>query len=151
MDYLIPWYEYVKQREDERERERRKEAKQRKPDPQGTLFDVRSDGSVRYNVGPLSDTTSDIAHEVAKQAAELVSGDRNADYGHPLDDFTKQGLMWEQILGVPVTAEQVALCMVCVKIAREVHRPKGDNRVDGVGYFLTLAMIEDERRRRSGE
>ena len=83
--------------------------------------------------------------DIAAAAAELVCGPRGDDYGHPLDDFSRAALIWQAILGVPVTAEQVALCMVGVKIAREVHKPKADTVLDGVGYFLTLSMVREER------
>lgn len=86
--------------------------------------------------------------EIADYAVSLVSGDRQNDYGHPLDDFTRAAKIWEAILGVPVTAEHVALCMVGVKIAREVNRQKLDNAVDGIGYFLTLTMVQQERAER---
>lgn len=86
--------------------------------------------------------------EIADYAVSLVSGDRQNDYGHPIDDFTRAGKIWEAILGVPVSAEQVALCMVGVKIAREVNRQKLDNAVDGIGYFLTLTMVQQERAER---
>ena len=86
--------------------------------------------------------------DIADYAVSLVSGDRQNDYGHPLDDFTRAGKIWEAILGFPVTAEQVALCMVGVKIAREVHGQKLDNAIDGIGYFLTLAMVQQERAER---
>jgi len=83
------------------------------------------------------------------EAKSLVYGNRNADYGHPLDDFHKTALIWQAILGVPVTEEQVALCMVGVKISRECNRPKRDNIVDGIGYFCTLHEVRVERERRA--
>ena len=86
--------------------------------------------------------------DIAAYAAQLVQKDRNADYDHPLDNFTRIARIWEVILDAPVTAEQVALCMVGVKIGREVHRTKLDNTVDGIGYFLTLAMVQQERAER---
>lgn len=86
--------------------------------------------------------------DLAAYAASLVTGDRHDDYGHPLDDFTRAALIWQAILGCDVTAEQVALCMVGVKIAREVHAHKIDNAVDGIGYWLTYAMVVEERSRR---
>ena len=87
-------------------------------------------------------------YDVGTFAANLVSRERQDSYGHPLDDFTRQGRMWEAILGIPVTAEQVALCMIAVKMSRQSHRMKLDNVVDGIGYWMTLLMISEERAER---
>jgi len=86
--------------------------------------------------------------DVASYAAELVSGERQEAYGHPLDNFTRAAQIWSVILHTDITAEQVALCMVGMKIAREVNQSKPDTVVDGIGYFLTLNMIQEERLRR---
>ena len=100
-------------------------------------------GCDRPPVAPMNDP-----RDIASYAAELVSGDRQEAYGHPLDNFTRAAQIWSAILGIEVTAEQVSLCMVGVKIAREAHVTKPDTVVDGIGYFLTLAMIREERARR---
>jgi hypothetical protein len=88
---------------------------------------------------------------VLEEAERLVYGNRQADYGHPLDDFSKTAKIWSAILGVDVTPEQVALCMVGVKISRQVNRPKRDNIVDGAGYWATLELVINERERREKE
>jgi hypothetical protein len=87
--------------------------------------------------------------DIADFAKKLVFDDRNADYGHPLDNLERGAKIWSVILKTPVTAEQVALCMVGMKMAREVGNPKLDNTVDGIGYWLTLAEIRQERVRRN--
>jgi len=86
--------------------------------------------------------------DLIRLAIDLVNNDRQKDYDHPLDNFTRIAKIWSAILGVDVLPEQVALCMVGVKIAREAHAPKSDNIVDGVGYFLTLAKVIEERKNR---
>lgn len=81
-----------------------------------------------------------------EEAQRLVHGDRGEAYGHPFEDFSKSALIWTAILGKEITPEQVALCMVGVKISREVNKPKRDNRVDGAGYFETLEMVHQYRK-----
>ncbi len=91
-----------------------------------------------------------MSETILQEAQRLTGGDRNADYGHPLDDFGKVTGMALALWGRgPQTPEEHALYMVLVKIAREVNRPKRDNRVDGCGYFQTLDMIIAERARRA--
>jgi hypothetical protein len=85
---------------------------------------------------------------ILEEANKLVNGDRQASYGHPIDDFTRTAKMWSAILGHEVTAEQVGLCMCAVKISRQVNRPKRDNMVDIAGYAATVEMVLEEKYRR---
>jgi hypothetical protein len=86
-----------------------------------------------------------------EEADRIVSTDRQRDYGHPFDNFTQTGRLWGAILNIPdVSAENVALCMVAVKISRQTHAPTRDNLVDMAGYAKTVDLVIDERARRSG-
>ena len=84
---------------------------------------------------------------ILDEAKRIGHGDRGENYGHPFEDFSRTAKIWSAILGIDVTPEQVALCMIGLKISREVNRPKRDNIVDGAGYFETLDMVKKERRR----
>ena len=86
---------------------------------------------------------------ILEEAKRIVHGDRGENYGHPFEDFSRTAQIWSAILEIDVSPEQVALCMVGLKISREVNRPKRDNIVDGAGYFETLEMVKEERKRRS--
>lgn len=43
--------------------------------------------------------------------------------------------------------EEGVLFMVCVKLSRETHLPKRDNRVDACGYINCLDKIAERRAR----
>jgi hypothetical protein len=86
------------------------------------------------------------------EADRLVDGDRQSAYGHPADDFAKTAKIWTGILlprlkvGEEVSAKDVALCMVGVKLSREVNRHKRDNLVDAAGYVKTAWLVEEAER-----
>lgn len=87
-------------------------------------------------------STDTVVRESALQEAQrLVHGDRGVDYGSPREDFTRTAQMWSAIIGAPVAPEHIPLCMIALKISRECHRPKRDNRVDIAGYAETLEML----------
>ena len=79
-----------------------------------------------------------------EEAHMLVTANRQAQYGHPRVNFSDTADLWSVVLSTDVTPEQVALCMVMVKLAREIHKPKRDNLVDAIGYILTYDAVLDE-------
>lgn len=88
---------------------------------------------------------------ILDDAQAAVYGDREGDYGHPREDFTRTAIIWTGLLqhkladGAYIEAEDIPRCMIGVKLSRDVHAPKRDNRVDGAGYFLTLDRLETGR------
>lgn len=89
-----------------------------------------------------------VPDSIALEAHHAVYGDRQADYGHPREDFTRTAIIWTGLLqhklaeGAYIEAEDVPRCMIGVKLARDVHSPKRDNRVDIAGYAITLDRLE---------
>ena len=75
------------------------------------------------------------------EAYKLVTGDRQQSYDHPARNFDRIARLWSVALDKEITAEDVATCMILVKIARQLHAPKRDNLVDAVGYLLTLEAV----------
>lgn len=92
-----------------------------------------------------------VEETICQEADRVVSTDRRADYGHPLDNWTQTAAMWSAILGVEVTAEQGLLCMIAAKISRETNAPKRDNLVDIAGYAKCVDLVIEERARRQAE
>lgn len=87
------------------------------------------------------------SESVLDEAKRITATTRHGDYGHPADDFARTARMWSGILanklrdGEQVTAMDVPLCMIAVKLARQAHRHKRDNLVDIAGYARTAAMV----------
>ena len=78
---------------------------------------------------------------ILEEAQSAVYGDRQADYGTVTDNFQTIADLWSTILKHKVTPAQVGLCMVGVKVAREMYKPKRDNLVDIAGYAATLEKL----------
>lgn len=79
---------------------------------------------------------------VLEEADNLINGERNQQYGSAKVAFTRYAAGWSQILGIEVTPKQVALCMLWLKIGREVNRPKRDNLTDMAGYIGLAEQID---------
>lgn len=75
------------------------------------------------------------------RAAHRIVQRRRRAYGHPKQDFSRSAKIWSAILGVSVTPQQVALCMIGVKLSRECYRHRRDNCMDIAGYAETLHML----------
>ena len=84
--------------------------------------------------------------EILREAAALISGDREQQYGPPARNFATIAGLWSQILGIEVTSQQVALCMIQLKMARMVNGGgnKKDTLIDVAGYAgLAWELRED--------
>jgi hypothetical protein len=81
--------------------------------------------------------------DIMKEAAKLVSHDRQSQYGHPVEHFTDVGRIWGSILRIPdISPQKIGLMMTGLKIARESFKHKDDNLVDAIGYIKTVDIIE---------
>lgn len=73
--------------------------------------------------------------EVLSDAIEIVTQDRNREYGGPEDSFGLIADYWTILFGIPVTATKVALAMDLLKTARLQSNPAHrDSWVDKAGY-----------------
>jgi hypothetical protein len=74
--------------------------------------------------------------EALREAAKIVTQDRNANYGDPEINFSRTAKIWSVILGHDITNEQVAMMMVGLKMARFAHGSgfQPDTWIDIAGY-----------------
>ena len=80
---------------------------------------------------------------ICQEAQRIVHGPRRDGYGHPRKNFADTAAVWSVILGVPVTPQQVALCMIGVKLCRQVKKNNRDNLVDMCGYALCHELLAE--------
>ncbi len=80
---------------------------------------------------------------ILEEALRLVHGDRNADYGHPYDDYSKTTTLFNSLTGRDLTVSEGVLFMLCVKMSRLGHALKRDSLVDLAGYAEVLRIVTE--------
>jgi hypothetical protein len=83
------------------------------------------------------------AENILQEADRITSTTRPSDHGHPKEQLPLAAALWSPILGIEVTPEQVALCMVQLKVSRYLARPKRDDLVDICGWTRTIERLEE--------
>ncbi len=94
---------------------------------------------------------------ILEEAQEIIHGDRNRDYGHPLDNHECTGGMmsWYLKRKYPggkwtLDAEDVCVFNILQKVSRLANTPgHRDSLMDIAGYAGNVEMVIDERERRS--
>lgn len=84
----------------------------------------------------------------AIDALNVVFGDREKDYDHPVRDFIGTAIMWTAFLRrklIPdavITPLDFPMMMLMVKLSRQSHTHKDDNCIDMIGYTITLQRVK---------
>ena len=89
--------------------------------------------------------------EILKRAKDLISGDRNDTHGDAFQNHAEIAEFWNIFLDkklqpmASITAEDVALMMVLMKISRNTQGKKNnlDNFIDMCGYAAIAGEIND--------
>lgn len=81
------------------------------------------------------------ARQILDHTAEVLDA-RRAAYGPPAEAMAAIAARWSLTLGHPLTAGQVVLCMIDLKLARLTHDPEHrDGVVDVIGYAALLPEV----------
>lgn len=85
--------------------------------------------------------------EILEKAINIVSVDRDKQYGSPEDSFALIAKYWETYLGFTgITSKDVAVMMILLKIARiQNGKDHEDNWIDLAGYAACGGEIESEK------
>ena len=80
--------------------------------------------------------------EIIDEAKKCVCEDRESQYGSPEDSFKFIAELWTVYLDYKLSAEDVAIMMALLKIARIAGgRFKADSYIDACGYIACAGEI----------
>lgn len=78
------------------------------------------------------------------KVADIVTKDREQQYGSAEDNFKNIADMWSIIKGVKFEPYEVALFMIALKLVREANKHKEDNWIDICGYSVCGSELCDD-------
>jgi len=82
---------------------------------------------------------------VLQEAEEIIfqrSQEKERDYG-PIDEsMEKAGIIATMMTGKEITAKDMYMCIIALKLSRLSHEYKRDNYVDAAAYIGALASYE---------
>ena len=89
--------------------------------------------------------------EILTEAYNLITGQRQNDYDHPLEDYSRTVDIFRAITGINLSAEEGILFMICVKFSRFANELQNglnvpDNLRDAAGYIGCLKMAMEKQR-----
>ncbi|MGP9528609.1 DUF6378 domain-containing protein [Glutamicibacter sp. AOP5-A2-18] len=110
-----------------------------------SFHEAQVDGWTAHQT-PADQPTEFTRETVLTTAEQLINGDRAKDYGDASENFQRIANLWAPILGVEVTATDVALCLTQLKVARLITSPAHkDSWVDAAGYIGLGGEIAKEQ------
>jgi hypothetical protein len=82
-------------------------------------------------------------NSILEEANKAVNGERQENYGSQSENFKHIAQMWAVILRRDVSVQEVAMCMMALKLARLIKTGGGhrDSIVDIAGYAECLAKV----------
>lgn len=112
----------------------------------GEQIDLDCIERVAQILAKVPDQTANFTRETVLTTAEhLINGQRARDYGDASENFQRIANLWTPILGVQVTASDVALCLTQLKVARLITSPAHkDSWIDAAGYIALGGEIANK-------
>jgi hypothetical protein len=79
---------------------------------------------------------------VVGEALALVAGDHQDAYGDAEESFGRIAALWAPVLDIDVTPQQVALCLMQLRVAQYVHGEQRGSLVEIVEYAALLGQLQ---------
>ncbi len=78
--------------------------------------------------------TPDSQQSISEEAAAIVAGERQSDYGDANESFSRIANLWSAYTGSTIEPWDVAQMMILLKVSRAKTSKKRDTLVDIIGY-----------------
>lgn len=85
---------------------------------------------------------TNVRTQVLEDASSLINGQRESDYGEPIESFSAIAEMWSAYTGHSIAASDVCHMMALLKIARLSNGAHRDSSNDACGYLALGAECE---------
>jgi hypothetical protein len=93
-----------------------------------------------------------ITKDILKEANELIAGDRHKDYGDKVENHNNIAKLWSAYKGIEITAHDVAIMMVLLKIARtKLGAVSRDTYIDMSAYGAIAGEIKFREPKKESE
>lgn len=129
------------------------------------VWAVDADGDFLHyiqDVPPMPDVNEPVTapQTILQEANDLIYGDRQAQYTHPYDNFSRIGAAMGGTLaaagyvpvGTVIDPAVVGWLLVDLKKGRDLSNPgKRDTLVDAAGYVGTVAMVRERQAQTASE
>lgn len=110
----------------------------------------------QYQEPPLvTEIKAPMRVEALREAAQIINGERDAQYGGPEDNFSRIAKIWTILFHKEFTTEDVAMAFVATKLARFASNSgfQPDTWIDiagyaGCGYEVGKLLEEDKKRKK---
>lgn len=81
---------------------------------------------------------------ILEEAQNLIDNVKVADYDTVDVSHKRIAVLWSEVLGRTITEREVAMCMIMLKLSREIANHKRDNLVDIAGYAYCIEKLENK-------
>lgn len=95
----------------------------------------------------LGDSEEKEEKTILDEAKAIIKGNRQSDYGDPVESFDKIAKTASMIAGEDFSPKECCAVLMAVKIVRESFKHKRDNLVDLCGYAHIMNEINESEKK----
>ena len=81
---------------------------------------------------------------ILEEALRITSSDRRSAYGHPRNDFERTAKISSILLGKELSAKEIVLILIAMKLSRHAFKYKRDTILDVAGYSRILSILNGD-------